>query len=216
MMTYTFGRGQRATELMRRGGGAELLYNRSMGLLWFRRSKAKATPPVPAAPPAEPAFAPPPAAPPRAAAASGQVRVPLRLRGLLLLNLKPADGVEQIEKAPPLGRRDEVIMALQGVAPGISFDADGKADYIETDYRLTIDLGPRQSGPHGGRRRGGGHRRRAAARGHGTGRLARLRAEGRRVRRAGCARPLRAVGRHRSRAGSDPPCRICSLPTIFI
>src|SRR5688572_33364638 len=146
MMTYTFGRAVSRDELnspwcYARGGGAELLYNRSMGLLWFRRSKAKATPPVPAAPPAEPAFVPPPAAPPRAAAASGQVRVPLRLRGLLLLNLKPGDGVEQIENAPPLGRRDEVIMALQGVAPGISFDADGKADYIETDYRLTIDLG---------------------------------------------------------------------------
>jgi hypothetical protein len=112
-----------------------------MGLLWFRRSKAKGTPPAPEAPPAEPASAPPRAAPPPAAAASGQVRVPLRLRGLLLLNLKPGDGVEQIENAPPLGRRDEVIMALQGVAPGMSFDADGKADYIETDYRLTIDLG---------------------------------------------------------------------------
>jgi len=140
MMTYTFGRAVARDRTYARGGGAELLYNRSMGLLWFRRSKAKATPPV-EAPPAEPAYVPPPAAPPRAAAASGQVRVPLRLRGLLLLNLKPGDGVEQIENAPPLGRRDEVIMALQGVAPGISFDADGKADYIETDYRLTIDLG---------------------------------------------------------------------------
>jgi hypothetical protein len=111
-----------------------------MGLLWFRRSK-KETPPVAEAPPAETASVPPPGEPPPGAAPSGQVRVPLRLRGLLLLNLKPGDGLEQIENAPPLGRRDEVIMALQGVAPGMSFDADGKADYIEPDYRLTIDLG---------------------------------------------------------------------------
>ena len=108
-----------------------------MGLLWFRRSKAKQTPPAPEEPPA-------PVAPAPASAQSGmsaQVRVPLRLRGLLLLNLKPTDGLDEIENAPPLGRRDEVIMALQGVAPGMSFDADGRADYADRDYRLTIDLG---------------------------------------------------------------------------
>jgi hypothetical protein len=114
-----------------------------MGLLWFRRSKTKETQPPPEPPPAQ-EVAPPstfaPSSPP-ADEAAGQTRLPLRLRGLLLLNLKPTDGVEQIEKAPPLGRRDEVIMALQGVAPGISFDADGRADYVEQDCRLTIDLG---------------------------------------------------------------------------
>ena len=97
-----------------------------MGLLWFRRSKAKEVEPV--APP------PPPAAPPRA-------RVPLRVRGLLLLNLRPNDGLEQIETAPPLGRRDEVIAALQSLAPGMSFDADGRGELREHDYRLIIDLG---------------------------------------------------------------------------
>ncbi len=113
-----------------------------MGLLWFRRSKTKQAQPVPEPPPAHD-LAPPPsfAPPPPAEGSAGQTRLPLRLRGLLLLNLKPTDGVEQIEKAPPLGRRDEVIMALQGVAPGISFDADGRADYVEQDCRLTIDLG---------------------------------------------------------------------------
>lgn len=119
--------------------GAELLYNRPMGLLWFRRSKAKATPPPeppPVEPPVEPAAAAPPPEP-----VLPQIRLPLRLRGLLLLNLKPSDGLDQIETAPPLGRRDEVIMALQGVAPGMAFDADGRADYVADDYRLTIDLG---------------------------------------------------------------------------
>ena len=98
-----------------------------MGLLWFRRSKAKEAPPAP-----EPQ--PPPIA-------RIQAPVPLRLRGLLLLNLKPSDGPEQIEKAPPLGRKDEVIMALNGVAPGIRFDENGKGELIERDHRLTIDIG---------------------------------------------------------------------------
>jgi hypothetical protein len=97
-----------------------------MGLLWFRRSKAKEVEQV--------APRPAPAAPPRA-------RVPLRVRGLLLLNLKPNDGLQQIETAPPLGRRDEVIAILQSVAPGITFDAGGRGELREHDYRLIIDLG---------------------------------------------------------------------------
>jgi len=97
-----------------------------MGLLWFRRSKAKETEDV--------AAQPVPVAP-------GQARVPLRLRGLLLLNLGPSDGPEQIEKAPPLGGRDEVIVALQALAPDITFDADGRAEYRRDNYRLSIDLG---------------------------------------------------------------------------
>ena len=97
-----------------------------MGLLWFRRSKAKETEEV--------APSPVPAAP-------GQARAPLRLHGLLLLNLRPSDGPEHIEKAPPLGGRDEVIVALQALAPGITFDAAGRAEYRRDNYRLSIDLG---------------------------------------------------------------------------
>lgn len=98
-----------------------------MGLLWFRRSKPKEAPqrPEPELPPVAPI----------------QARVPLRLRGVLLLNLKPTDGPEQIEKAPPLGRKDEVVMALRGVAPGMTFDANGKGELIERDHRLTVDIG---------------------------------------------------------------------------
>jgi hypothetical protein len=97
-----------------------------MGLLWFLRSKAKEVEHV---------------APPSAPAAPPRPRVPLRVRGLLLLNLKPNDGLEQIETAPPLGRRDAVIAALQSVAPGMTFDADGRGVLREHDYRLIIDLG---------------------------------------------------------------------------
>ena len=116
-----------------------------MGLLWFRRSKAKDAQKVPGAAPPEdiarlPHHEPMLSLEPEMAAA--QPRLPLKLRGVLLLNLKPSDGLDQIENAPPLGRRDQVITALQSVAPGITFDAAGKADYREAAYRLQFDLGP--------------------------------------------------------------------------
>ena len=53
--------------------------------------------------------------------------MPLRLRGLLLLNLKPSDGLDQIENAPPLGAARRRHQGAAGLVPGISFDADGKA-----------------------------------------------------------------------------------------
>ncbi len=83
-----------------------------MGLLWFRRSRGKDTKPEPEM---------------QSEARQFQARVPLKLRGLLLLKLKPSDGLDQIEKAPPLGPREDVIRALQDWIPGISFDAQGKA-----------------------------------------------------------------------------------------
>jgi hypothetical protein len=97
-----------------------------MGLLWFRRSRGKETKEEPEAQPS---------------VRQGQSRVPLKVRGLLLLKLKPADGVEQIENAPPLGSRDEVITTLQQWIPGISFDAEGKGEVSGEDHRLTLDLG---------------------------------------------------------------------------
>ena len=97
-----------------------------MGLLWFRRSRGKETNQEPEAQPS---------------VSRVQARVPLKLRGLLLLNLKPADGIDQIENAPPLGSRDEVIAALQRRIPGIAFDVDGKGEVSGEDHRLTLDLG---------------------------------------------------------------------------
>ena len=47
-----------------------------------------------------------------------QVRVPLRLRGLLLLKLKPDDGLEQIEKAPPLGAATRTSSGRCRTGPG--------------------------------------------------------------------------------------------------
>jgi hypothetical protein len=98
-----------------------------MGLLWFRRSRGKDASP-------EPEVQPQPAA-------THQARVPLRLRGLLLLNLKPTDGLDQIETAPALGPKDEVINALQSWVPGIAFDENGKGEVAGRDHRLTLDIG---------------------------------------------------------------------------
>lgn len=103
-------------------------YNRGMGLLWFRRSRAKdaKSESVPD---------------PRPVASARQARVPLRLDGLLLLNLQPNDGIDQIEAAPPLGNRTEVIDAVQAVVPGISFGVDGKGELVSTDHCVKVDLG---------------------------------------------------------------------------
>jgi hypothetical protein len=97
-----------------------------MGLLWFGRSRGKETKQEADAAPAASQF---------------QARVPLKLRGLLLLKLTPADGLEQIESAPPLGSREHVIRALQEWVPGLAFDADGKGEVSGDDHRLAFDIG---------------------------------------------------------------------------
>src|SRR5215203_5957833 len=99
---------------------------RPMGLLWFRRSRGKETKQEADVMPATSQF---------------QARVPLKLRGVLLLKLTPADGVEQIETAPPLGPREQVIRVLQEWVPGLAFDADGKGEISGADHRLAFDIG---------------------------------------------------------------------------
>ena len=97
-----------------------------MSLLWFRRSRREEAKQEP-----QPA----PEAPPR------QARVALHIRGLLFLNLKPGDGPEAIELAPPLGQREFVVTALQTLVPGIHFDAHGRGEVAGQDYRVSIDIG---------------------------------------------------------------------------
>lgn len=99
-----------------------------MSLLWFRKSKrpeAKED-----APPAAEAAAPAPR----------QERAPLRIRGLLLLNLQASDGTDKIEAAPPLGPRLRVLSTIQAAIPGMQF-TDTRGELAGTDYRFTIDLG---------------------------------------------------------------------------
>lgn len=107
-----------------------------MGLLWFGRkrdaAKRQREQEAEAAEAREPAR---------------QQRVPVRLRGLLLLNLQPGDGPERIETAPPLGSRAAVIGAMQAVIPGIEFDARGRGEQGDGDHRVTVDLGPHDPVP---------------------------------------------------------------------
>lgn len=99
-----------------------------MALLWFRRRKGDAREPAP-----EPQ--------PDANARGRQVPAPLRIRGLLLLNLAPSEGRAQIETAPPLGSRSAVIDAITAIAPGIRFDADGRGEVTGPDHLLRLELG---------------------------------------------------------------------------
>lgn len=105
-----------------------------MSLLWFRRSKR---------PPAEDASKTESSVPTEAETAAPLARpqAPPRIRGLLLLNLKPADGAEHIESAPPLGPRDKVIRAMQAAVPGLSVDEAGRGVFSNDDSRITLDLG---------------------------------------------------------------------------
>jgi hypothetical protein len=100
-----------------------------MGLLWFRRSRRN-----------EPKEEAQRAVEEPVSSSARQELAPLRLRGLLLLNLQPSDGRDRIEAAPPLGSRHEVITTIQGAVPGIQFSG-GRGELVADDHRVTLDLG---------------------------------------------------------------------------
>lgn len=64
-----------------------------------------------------------------------------RVRGLLLLNLGPDEGLEQIEHAAPLGGREETIRRISDVIEGITFDAGGRGHRRGADYSVIVDIG---------------------------------------------------------------------------
>ena len=100
-----------------------------MALKWFWRSK-----------PAEPAMPRENPHPAQHAPAPRPMRAPRRIRGLLLLNLRPTEGTDEIETAPPLGSRDAVMRAVEDAAPGIRF-SDGRGELRGPDHAIAIDLG---------------------------------------------------------------------------
>ncbi len=67
--------------------------------------------------------------------------VELRISGLLL-NLPREAGAGQIEQAPPLGPRDQVVSALAGALPGIAFDADGRGVFTRPGYSVHVACEP--------------------------------------------------------------------------
>ena len=60
----------------------------------------------------------------------------------MLLNLPPTAGPQDVELAPPLGTRAEVLATLETFMPGIRPDARGRCLYSQPDHAITIDLGP--------------------------------------------------------------------------
>jgi hypothetical protein len=64
-----------------------------------------------------------------------------RLRGLLLLNLAPREGREQIEYAAPLGSRADTIGRIARTIEGIEFDVRGRGRIRTADYAVIVDIG---------------------------------------------------------------------------
>lgn len=95
---------------------------------WFRRAKRGRSEQDAATEPAAPRDAP-------------EATPPLRLRHLLLLNLRPSDGPAEIESAPPLGASADVVRTIQEAMPGIRFNG-GQGEVAGEGHRVTIDLGP--------------------------------------------------------------------------
>jgi hypothetical protein len=66
---------------------------------------------------------------------------PVMVRGLLLLNLGPDAGSEEIEYAPPLGRRDETIRQIRRAIPGMQFDGRGRGMLRGGGFLVIVDVG---------------------------------------------------------------------------
>ncbi len=66
---------------------------------------------------------------------------PQWLRGLLIVNLDPDGGIEGLEHAPPLGRRDEVVERITKAIDGIQFDARGRGRVRWGGEAVIVDIG---------------------------------------------------------------------------
>ena len=60
----------------------------------------------------------------------------------MLLQVGPDAGLEQIESAPPLGTRTEVLARLRDVLPDVELGADGRGTHTGPDHTVTFDAGP--------------------------------------------------------------------------
>ena len=60
---------------------------------------------------------------------------------MLLLNLDPSAGPESIEQAPPLGTREQTIVALRRALGGIEFDDGSLCRVAGPDFTMEIDIG---------------------------------------------------------------------------
>ena len=74
---------------------------------------------------------------PRRAEAGG-----VALPAIMLLQVGPDAGLEQIESAPPLGTRAQVLARLRDELPDVELGADGRGTHTGPDHSVTFDLGP--------------------------------------------------------------------------
>jgi hypothetical protein len=65
----------------------------------------------------------------------------ISLPAIMLLRVGPEAGLEQIESAPPLGTRAEVLARLRDVLPDVEFGADGRGTHTGPDHTVTFDAG---------------------------------------------------------------------------
>jgi hypothetical protein len=70
--------------------------------------------------------------------AEGGVSLP----AIMLLQVGPDAGLDQIESAPPLGTRAEVLARLRDVLPDVELGADGRGTHTGPDHTVTFDAGP--------------------------------------------------------------------------
>lgn len=66
----------------------------------------------------------------------------ISLPAIMLLQVGPDAGLEQIESAPPLGTRAEVLARLRDVLPDVELGADGRGTHTGPDHTVTFDAGP--------------------------------------------------------------------------
>lgn len=69
--------------------------------------------------------------------AAGDVRLP----ALMLLNVGGDAGPGDIESAPPLGSRDDVLAKLRDIVPDLAIDATGRTEHRGPDHSVRLDLG---------------------------------------------------------------------------
>jgi hypothetical protein len=65
----------------------------------------------------------------------------VRLPSIMLLNMAATASPADIETAPPLGNRDEVVARLRDIVPDLDIDANGRSEHTGPDHSVRMDLG---------------------------------------------------------------------------
>lgn len=89
------------------------------------------------APAAHPAPSPADAGPEAELAGHFDVRLP----ALMLLNVGASASAADIESAPALGSRGDVLARLRDIVPDLEIDARGRAQHAGPDHAISLDLG---------------------------------------------------------------------------